>query len=889
MREEISKHYDPKQVEDRVYSNWENSGYFKADPDPAKKPFTIVIPPPNVTDRLHMGHAFTNTIQDIFTRFYRMLGYNALWLPGTDHAGIATQNVVERSLRKEQGLSRHDLGREKFVEMVWQWREKQGDIILKQLRKLGFSCDWSRTKFTMDEDMSKAVIEAFVQLYEKGLIYRGKYIINWCPRCQTAISDEEVDHTDREGSLWYIHYPIVDSKDSIIVATTRPETMLGDTAVAVHPDDKRYKKFIGKTAILPILKRELPIVADEAVDRTLGTGAVKITPAHDPNDFELGHRHNLPSIIVIGPDGKMNEKAGPYDGMDRFEARKKLVISLKSQGLLEKIEKHVHSVGHCQRCNTVIEPYLSEQWFVKIKPLSDPALKAVQDGDIQMLPTRWVGVYENWMKNIRDWCISRQLWWGHRIPVYYCQDCNEMMVLREAPVICSKCGKNNINQDPDVLDTWFSSWLWPFSTMGWPEETEDQEYFYPTSTLVTGPDIIFFWVARMIMAGLQFKGAVPFKHIYFNGIVRDADGRKMSKSLGNGIDPLEMIEKFSADAVRYSIMSLSVEGHDINLTKGDFEIGRNFSNKIWNAFRFLWMNAEHVDLNLDFSKFCEGHSDKLELADRWILSRYAQTIPKITQALKNFRFSEYMDSMHAFFWGDFCDWYLELIKSRLYEKDNIANKQVPMQIAIHILKNSMKLMHPVIPFITEEIWQKLKSDTDEESIMISPWPEEVSEMVSLAKDREMVFIQDVISAVRNIRGEMNVPPGKKANAFIKTSNSEYQLLEANQNYLRELGCIENLKIGAEVEKPPQSASAVVRGIELYISLEGLIDIEKEKDRLLKEIVRIEDQIQKINIKLTNENFINRAPKDVIDKERNKKITFEGNLEKLQNNYSTLNE
>ena len=888
MGKEIPKTYDPKQVEDRLYDYWEKRGYFHSEPDPAKKPYTIVIPPPNVTDVLHMGHAYNNTFQDILIRYHRMAGYNTLWIPGTDHAGIATQNVVERRLAKEEGLTRHDLGREKFVERVWLWREKYGNIIINQLKKLGSSCDWQRTRFTMDEGLSRAVVEAFVRLYEKGLIYRGKYIINWCPRCQTALSDEEVVHTEEEGSLWYIRYPLKDGDGSITVATTRPESMLGDTGVAVHPSDERYKKFVGKTLILPLLNREIPVVADEIVDPDFGTGAVKVTPAHDPNDFEIARRHNLPPVVVIDEDGKMNENAGPYAGLDRYECRKKIVQDLKAQGLLEKVEKHVHAVGHCQRCDTVIEPYLSEQWFVKIKPLAEPALRVVQEGKIRFIPERWTKVYENWMVNIRDWCISRQLWWGHRIPVYYCRDCGHLMVDRQKPEKCTKCGSSNIEQDSDVLDTWFSSWLWPFSTMGWPDETPDLAYYYPTDTLVTGPDIIFFWVARMIMAGLEFMSEIPFRFVYIHGIIRDELGRKMSKSLGNGIDPLEMIERYSADAVRFSLMALTSEGQDINLSESKFEMGRNFSNKIWNAFRFVAMNLDGEAATPDFNPAELSGSGDLELADRWILSRLNGTVQRVTQSLEAFRFNEYVEAVYSFFWHDFCDWYLELIKPRLYGTGDERAKRRALDIALHVLKVSMQLLHPVMPFITEEIWQHLRGEGDAESIMISPWPVAADRLIDPEADGSMAYVQDVIRAVRTIRGEMNVPHGKKADLFIHEEDAgRAALLRENSAYFENLAAVRKLVVGPEVQKPPQSASAVVDGTEIYLPLEGLIDIAVEKARLEKEISRLEAQLEKLNLKLTNRNFLERAPKEVVEKERAKKAQFEENLEKLRRNLESL--
>jgi len=886
MEKQIPKVYDPKKVEDRIYSYWETRGFFHTEPEPGRKKYCIVIPPPNVTDVLHMGHAYNNTFQDILIRYHRMAGYNTLWIPGTDHAGIATQNVVERRLAKEEGLTRHDLGREKFVERVWQWQKKYGGIIINQLKRLGSSCDWQRTRFTMDEGLSRAVIEAFVRLYEKGLIYRGKYIINWCPRCQTAISDEEVVHKDQEGSLWYIRYPVKDGSGYITVATTRPESMLGDTAVAVHPEDKRYKKMIGKTLVLPLIGREIPVVADNAVDPKFGTGAVKVTPAHDPNDFEISQRHHLPAVVVMDETATMNENAGRFAGMDRFACRKAVVEELRKQGLLEKIEKHQHAVGHCQRCDTIIEPYLSEQWFVKIKPLAEPALRVVQEGKIRFIPERWTKVYENWMVNIRDWCISRQLWWGHRIPVFYCQDCGEQMVDRQKPEKCRKCGNGRIEQDSDVLDTWFSSWLWPFSTMGWPDKTPDLEYFYPTDTLVTGPDIIFFWVARMIMAGLEFMGDIPFRYVYIHGIIRDEFGRKMSKSLGNGIDPIEMIEKYSADAVRFSLMALTSEGQDINLAESKFEMGRNFSNKIWNAFRFIAMNRENAEIDPNFQP--AKVREQMELADRWVLSRYFATVEQITDHLEKFRFNDYVSTFYSFFWHDFCDWYLELIKPRLYQAEDPGQRSLVLNVALYILKGSMKLLHPVMPFITEEIWQHVRAAEDPESIMIASWPETEKGWISAETDRQMAFLQEVIRSVRTIRGEMNVPPGKKATVLVHDEDEERaELLRRYEGYLKNLAAVESCEVGAGVKRPPQSASAVVEGAEIYVPLGGLIDIDVEKARLQKEIERLEGILEKLNLKLTNQNFLTRAPKEVVEKERAKKAQFEETLEKLRNNLAQL--
>ncbi len=881
---EIAKVYDPKQVEDRWYQHWLEKNYFHAEVNPEKKPYTIVIPPPNVTDVLHMGHAYNNTLQDILIRFHRMLGYEAMWLPGTDHAGIATQNVVERNLKNNEKLTRHDLGREKFVERVWQWKEKYGNVIIEQLKKLGCSCDWERERFTMDPGLSQAVTEVFVRLYEKGLIYRGEYIINWCPRCGTALSDEEAIHEDEKGKLWYIKYPYNGSK-YVTVATTRPETMLGDVAVAVHPDDPRYQKLIGKTVILPVINREIPVIADPAVDPKFGTGAVKVTPAHDPNDFEIGQRHNLMPINVMNEDGTMNENAGKYKGYDRFECRKLLVKELEQLGLLEKIKDHEHAVAHCQRCNTVIEPYLSKQWFVKVKPLAEPALRVVNEGEIKFHPEKWVKNYNIWMTNIRDWCISRQLWWGHRIPVYYCEDCKHEMVKRHAPEKCDKCGSTRITQDEDVLDTWFSSWLWPFSTLGWPEKTPDLEYFYPTNALVTAPDIIFFWVARMIMSGLEFMGDIPFEHVYFNGVIRDAQGRKMSKTLGNGIDPLEMVKRYSADAVRFSLLMLTSEGQDINLAESNFEIGRNFSNKLWNAFRFLMMNLDDEKESL-INNFDEINSSDLDLADKWILSRLHKTISSVTTSLEEFHFNDAVDHLYSFFWHEYCDWYLELIKPRLYGEDARA-KKIALSVSLHAMRSIVKLLHPFIPFITEEIWQKIKL-AEETDLIIASWPQANEKFFDDNCEKEMALIQQIIGSVRNIRGEMNVPPTKKAQLIVKSENqANLNLIENYKIYLTALAKVSDLTLAADVKKPKFSASAVVADLEIFVPLEGLIDIAVERNRLTKEITRLETQVQNINKKLLNQDFIKKAPQAVIEKEKQKLVDFQQNLEKLKANLKSL--
>lgn len=891
MFKQIPKVYDAKNVEDRLYRFWLERNYFHAEVNPERKPYTIVIPPPNVTDVLHMGHAYNNTFQDILIRFHRMQDKEALWLPGTDHAGIATQNVVERYLWREQKKTRHDLGREQFVELVWKWREERGEAIIGQLKKMGFSCDWQRQRFTMDDGMSRAVLEVFVRLYHKGLIYRGKYIINWCPRCQTALSDEEVEHESHLGALWYIKYPIKGSTSFITVATTRPETMLGDVAVAVHPKDRRYKDLIGQTATLPIVGREMPIIADETVDSEFGTGAVKVTPAHDPNDFVIGERHSLEPINVMNLDATMNENAGKYAGIDRLKARKHLVQDLTKNDFLDKKEEHTHALGHCYRCNTVIEPFLSEQWFVKIKPLAEPTLKGAKDGRIKFHPARWTKVFIHWMENVRDWCISRQIWWGHRIPVYYCQDCGEVMAAVDAPQACAQCNSPNLRQDPDVLDTWFSSQLWPFATLGWPEETRELKYFYPTDTLVTGPDIIFFWVARMIMMGLEFMGDMPFHDVYFNGIIRDAQGRKMSKSLGNGIDPLEMVDKYSADAVRFSLLMLSAEGQDINLSESDFEIGRNFSNKLWNAFRFLALNLDERDLENGHEDFVQAawSDQKLDLADRWILSRYQKTVRKVTRGLYQFKFHEAVSAIYNFFWKEYCDWYLELIKPRLYDKNpDDEGRRVTLAVAVMVMRRILQMLHPIIPFITEEIWQSIRTQGDSESIMVSSWPTESRAFVDEQVEADMELIQNVIGAIRNIRGEMNIPRTKPADVILSSSNRDHlNLIKQHLPYLEQLANVEDVTFRTRGERPKKAASAVVNELDVFLPLEGLIDFNVERSRLEKEIDRLERQLEVLNTKLQSEEFLTKAPEQVIDREKKKKSDFELSLNKLKSNLESI--
>jgi valyl-tRNA synthetase len=879
---ELSKAYSPEETESRWYEYWLKHNLFHALPNPDRKSYTIVIPPPNVTGALTMGHVLNNTIQDAFIRWKRMQGYEACWIPGTDHAGIATQHVVERSLRKE-GKSRHELGREKFLDRVWQWKEEYGGTIIKQLRRLGTSCDWERERFTMDEGLSNAVKEVFIRLYEKGLIYRGKYIVNWCPTDHTAISDDEVNHADADGHLWYIRYPLKDSDAYIVVATTRPETMLGDTAVAVNPDDARYRHLIGKKVILPIVNRELEVIADQYVDPAFGTGFVKVTPAHDQNDFEIGLRHNLERIVVLDISARMNEHVPTkYRGMDRYECRKALIDDLKSMNLLEKVTAHPLNIGKCYRCNTVIEPYLSDQWFVKMRPLGEPALKAVLDGSIRFYPERWVKTYEHWMTNIRDWCISRQLWWGHRIPVYYCNDCGEMIVAREHPPACPSCGKTKIRQDEDVLDTWFSSWLWPFSVLGWPDKNADLKYFYPTDTLVTGPDIIFFWVARMIMAGLEFMGEIPFRDVYYTSIVRDVEGRRMSKSLGNSPDPIDVINEYGADALRFTILFLAPLGQDVQYSNEKCEIGRNFANKIWNAGRFLLMNKQTIGYTPGAANL---HKNPI---DDWILSRLHTTIESLTDALDRFHINEAAKIIYGFIWHDYCDWYLEMIKYRFYTAEEPEVREATLARALDIFETALLLLHPIMPFITEELWWSIGERSEGDSIMKAFWPEVKPELIHKDAEQEIEILQSLISTVRSIRGEMNVPPAKETELHIRVAGHTFsELVNRHEAYVKRLGKISALRLGPDIPRPPYSASDVVDGNELYLPLKGIIDMEIERRRIGKEIERLEKAIQSVEKKLLNEQFLSRAPQAVIEKEKDKLSSFNVTLEKHRENIKIL--
>lgn len=867
--------YEPGQVERKWYKFWKERNYFAPSGDTNQPMFSIVMPPPNVTGSLHLGHALDNTLQDILTRWKRMQGYNVLWLPGTDHAGIATQAKVEEALAQE-GLSRHDLGREKFVERVWEWKHLYGNRITEQLSLLGSSCDWSRERFTMDEGCSRAVREVFVDMYNKGLIYQGDYIINWCPKCHTAISDIEVEHEDTEGKLWYIRYPIEGSDEYLVVATTRPETMLGDTGVAVHPEDERYSHLIGRNVMLPLMNRPIPVFADDYVDKEFGTGAVKVTPAHDPNDFEMGLRHQLPQIKVMDDAGVMNENAGQYEGLDRSECRQKVVADLEALGLLEKIEPHQHAVGHCQRCETIIEPMISKQWFVRMKPLAEPAIRRVVEGDIRFVPERFTKIYLNWMENIRDWCISRQLWWGHRIPVWYCDQCGEIICSKTDPDRCPSCESDQLRQDEDVLDTWFSSALWPFSTLGWPEETKDLETFYPTSVLVTGRDIIFFWVARMIFSGLEHTGQVPFYDVNIHGLILDAQGRKMSKSLGNGIDPIEVIDKYGADTLRFALITGVTPGNDVRFHWEKVENTRNFANKIWNAARFVLMNLEGYEP-------VEVAEEDLTLADRWIISRLANTAEDVTRLLEEYDLGEAAKTLYEFIWDEFCDWYIELAKIRLGQSADSHHRLVAQNVLLQVLFDTLRLLHPFMPFITEEIYQNLPGHND--TIMLDAWP--VKGQVWPEALEDMQQLMSVIRNLRNIRAEFNVAPGTPINTIILVRDQgKMALFENNQVYMQRLAQVKKIEVVNNLDtKPAQAVSALTAWTEIYVPLEGIIDIEREIVRLEKELKATEADLQRAESKLGNANFLAKAPQEVIAKENAKaeeaRVKREGILQRLE--------
>ena len=870
----LSKVYEPHQVEKRWYQFWLEKGYFRADEDGSTTTYSIVIPPPNVTGSLHMGHALNNTLQDVLIRYKRMCGFNTLWMPGTDHAGIATQNVVEKQL-SSNGTSRKDLGRKEFIERVWQWREKYGGIIIQQLKRLGASCDWDRERFTMDERLSRAVREVFVRLYEEGLIYQGDYIINWCPRCHTALSDLEVEHDEVKGKLYFVKYPIVDSKKFVVVATTRPETMLGDTAVAVNPHDKRYQKLIGKKAILPILHREIPIIADEYVDIKFGTGALKITPAHDPNDFEIGNTHKLERIKVIDDGGTMNEQAGPYKGLDRFLCRDKVLKDLKKDDLVKKVEDYKHHIGHCYRCKTVVEPLVSKQWFVNVKPLAERALEAVEKGETVIVPKNWEKTYFEWMCNIRDWCISRQIWWGHQIPAWTCKDCGKITVVREDPDQCAYCQSKNVEQEEDVLDTWFSSALWPFSTLGWPDETKELALFYPTSVLVTAFDILFFWVARMMMMGLKFMGKVPFREVYIHAIVRDVEGQKMSKSKGNVIDPLTVMDQYGTDAFRFTLAALSVQGRDIRLSEERIKGYRNFANKIWNASRFALMNLGNYNPhNIDPGTISPS------LIDRWIVSRLYRLIKEVEEAFREYKFNELAHAIYHFIWHELCDWYLELIKPVLNQKNGSESTFATQHTMAEVLATSLRILHPFMPFITEEIWQKLPFT--KESIMISPYPQWDPEKIDEDAEGKMSLIIDVVNNIRNVRWEMNIPPSQMVEIILLSRNSmSLKILRHYKMYIENLGKADHVTISEKMEKPRSAATAVAQDVEIFLPLKGVIDFADEEKRLKKEISKILKDLAVITKKLSNEDFLAKAPEDIIEKEKLKASDLKEKQEKLE--------
>ena len=873
MSRELAKTYDPQEVEDRIYDFWLNGGYFHATVDPEKKPYTIVIPPPNITGQLHMGHAMDETLQDILIRWRRMQGYSALWLPGTDHASIATEAKIVEAMRQE-GLTKEDLGREKFLERAWAWKEKYGGRIVEQLKKLGSSCDWERERFTMDEGCNKAVREVFVRLYNKGLIYRGERIINWCPHCKTSISDAEVEFAEKDGNFWHIRYPFKDGSGYLELATTRPETMLGDTAVAVHPDDPRYKDIVVKTLILPLVGREIPVIADTYVEQDFGTGVVKITPAHDPNDFEVGLRHNLEIINVMNDDGSINENGGKFAGMPGLEARKQIVKELEEQGFLVRIEPIKHNVGSCYRCHTVVEPRVSKQWFVKMEPLAKPAIECVRDGRVRFIPERMEKIYFNWMENIKDWCISRQLWWGHRIPAWYCEDCGETIVAMDAPHTCPKCGSEKLHQDEDTLDTWFSSALWPFSTLGWPDQTEDLKYFYPTDTLVTGYDIIFFWVARMIFSGMEHMGEPPFKTVFIHGLIRDAQGRKMSKSLGNGIDPLEVIAQYGADALRFTLVTGNSPGNDLRFSQEKVEASRNFANKIWNASRFILMNIDGHDVPNQLP-------EKLALEDKWIVNQFNQVVKEVTDNLEHFEIGIAVQKLYDFLWDELCDWYIEIAKIRLQSSDESA-AQAARQVLVWVMTGTLQLLHPFMPYITEEIWQSLPHEG--ESIMVSKWPvyEEAHCFQQAASD--MQSIMDVIRAVRNRRSEMNVPPSRKTHLYIATAAEK--VFQEGAPIIERLAFANGVEIGPAFEIEG-AVNIVTSGAKAYIPMDELVDKKAELARLTKELESAQKQYATTQQKLSNEKFLSKAPENVVEGVRQNAAKLKEHIALIQSSIDAL--
>jgi valyl-tRNA synthetase len=886
---DLNKSYDPAAVEDKWYAEWEAHGYFRADENDTRPQFSIVIPPPNITGVLTMGHVLNNSLQDVLVRFKRMDGYVTLWMPGTDHAGIATQNVVEKQLASE-GTNRHTLGREAFLERVWAWKERFGSTILLQLKKLGCSCDWRRERFTMDPGLSQAVREVFVRLYEKGLVYRGQRIIHWCPRCHTALSDEEAITTEggESGHLWHIRYPADaegdDGGEGVVVATTRPETMLGDTGVAVNPDDARFRQLLGKRVILPLMNRPIPIIADALVDPAFGTGAVKVTPAHDANDFAMGQRHNLPPLVIMGTDGRINENGGRYAGLDRFEARKQIVADLEVQGLLVKAEPYRVPIRRCERCNTVIEPYLSEQWFVRMAPLAQPAIEAVRSGRLRLYPERWVGVYLHWMENIRDWCISRQLWWGHRIPVWYCDACGQQTVARTDPTECGHCHSPNIRQDTDVLDTWFSSWLWPFSTMGWPESTPALRRFYPTDTLITAADIIFFWVARMVMAGYEFMGECPFTDVYFNSIIRDLQGRKMSKSLGNSPDPLDVIANYGADALRFTIVSLAPPGEDVRYAVEKTDLGRHFANKIWNAARFVLMNLGDAAV----PSLASLPTDTLGLPERWLLSRLQAVTGEVRRAFAAYRFNDAALALYQFIWHEYCDWYVEISKIALYGED-AAQKARVQAVLVHALEQALRLLHPFMPFVTEEIWQALPVEKPTASIMIAPYPTVDDARCDPAAEQAMAHLIDAVRGVRNIRSDLGIPPSATVAIHI-AGDGRNDPVAAVEPYMKALAKVGTVELVGSGQRPSGEPSAVVAGFgEIFVALRGVVEPAEVRKRLERDLTKVEKELSGVEAKLNRPDFVGKAPADIVDEVRQKGTTLRERQTTLRRHLAALSE
>lgn len=883
MSKELSKRYDASTIEDQWYQHWLDKNYFHSEPNEDKEPYTIVIPPPNVTGILTLGHVLNNTMQDILMRWRRMQGREACWIPGTDHASIATETKVVNMLR-EQGITKHAIGRDAFLEHAVEWKDKYGGIIIEQLKKLGASCDWERERFTMDDGYYKAVLHAFVELYDKGYIFRGTRLVNWCPATKSAISDEEVIYQERNSHLWHMRYPIKDSDNYLVVATTRPETMLGDTGIAVHPDDERYKDLIGSHVVLPLVGREIPIFADEYVDKEFGTGCVKVTPSHDPNDWEMGKRHDLEFVNILNEDATLNENVpGPFIGLDRFEAREAVIEQLNELNLMEKIEDYIHKVGYSERGNVPIEPFESEQWFMDMGELVKPALSAVREGKVKFHPEHWTKTYEHWMGNIKEWCISRQLWWGHRIPVYTCQECGEVMVQVEAPTSCSKCSSEKIKQDEDVLDTWASSWLWPLAVHSWPDADKDLEYYYPTHDLVTGPDIIFFWVARMIMAGYEFEGDIPFRNVYFTSIIRDSQGRKMSKSLGNSPDPLDLIEKYGADTLRYGVMLIAPKGQDILFSEERLEVARNFMNKVWNASRFVLMNKD-FDMKAEYLDPTQWKD--LELADQWILHRLNRTIERVTDLLEKFSFDETARALWDFIWNDFCDWYIEMIKIRLYD-GTPEQKQTAMSVAIYVFRDTMKMLHPYAPFMSEEIWQQVKLE-DEPDLIVASWPTPNSAFDAPEEAKQTDFLKKVITAIRTVRSEMNVPPSQQISVHGRVHSTEQaDILNRVKPTISKLCRSETIEFGLDVKKPEFSASAMVEKVEIFIPLEGIIDLDKEIERLEKEIQTTEGLLKSVEGKLANSNFVDRAPENIVQKEKDKQDHYSESLTKLRDQLEAM--